>query len=279
MPRKSIYPTLAVATCVAGLIAAPAQAAPRTPFPMAPACLQWRLDSTALDVDLSNGVLIIMGWDQATQKVSSNPDEVELTSPDGGKWHAEQPPIGGMVGADGVDIRIEWKSITGDFEKVHAGSSHLVGKVEPDTTGLRGTLTNEKGESWDFVSHEFFECAKKAEEPKAAEPQTQNNPDQNKPEPEKPQPVTDAIKLSFGPSNGFSITATVTNSSSLKGQCTYDATPSNTHRDFTVPPNGSTDLTFSGLGLGVSYHAVVACKDASGKQSESIGRAETDVTF
>lgn len=71
----------------------------------------------------------------------------------------------------------------------------------------------------------------------------------------------------------------MTNSSSLKGQCTYEATPPDTHRAFTVAPNGSTDLTFTGIGLGISYHVVVSCTDASGKQAEPIGRAETDVTF
>ena len=96
---------------------------------------------------------------------------------------------------------------------------------------------------------------------------------------DQPAPVTDAIKLSFGPPAFTSITATVTNSSQLKATCTYDASPSSTHRDFTVPPNGSTDLTFNGLSLGATYHAVVSCHDASGKQPQEIGHAETDVTF
>jgi hypothetical protein len=96
---------------------------------------------------------------------------------------------------------------------------------------------------------------------------------------DQPAPVTDAIKLSFGQPTFTSITATVTNSSALKATCTYDASPSSTHRDFTVPANGSTDLTFNGLSLGTTYHAVVSCHDASGKQPQEIGHAETDVTF
>jgi hypothetical protein len=99
-----------------------------------------------------------------------------------------------------------------------------------------------------------------------------------------PPPVTDAIRLSFGAPNitflGSSITATVKNSSGLTAKCTYDASGlANTHRDFTVGPQGSTDLTFSGLATGSTYHVVVSCHDASGKQTQEIGHQETDVTF
>jgi hypothetical protein len=98
-------------------------------------------------------------------------------------------------------------------------------------------------------------------------------------------PVTDAIGLSFGQPKitlippSASITATVTNSSALPGKCTYDATPGNTHRDFTVPAKGSTPLTFSGLATGTNYHATVSCTDSSGKQTQPIGSASQDVTF
>lgn len=91
--------------------------------------------------------------------------------------------------------------------------------------------------------------------------------------------MTNAIQLSFGPPHLGSITATISNSSALTAKCTYDSTPFNTHRDFTVDPNGSTNQTFSGFNTGTSYHVVVSCHDASGKQSQEIGHAETNVTF
>jgi hypothetical protein len=97
-----------------------------------------------------------------------------------------------------------------------------------------------------------------------------------------PPPVTDAIGLSFSRPSLNSITATVTNSSALTAKCTYDATAPlipPTHRDFTVSPNGSTQLSFSGIALGATYHVVVSCHDASGKQTQEIGHAEQDVTF
>jgi hypothetical protein len=93
------------------------------------------------------------------------------------------------------------------------------------------------------------------------------------------KPVTDAISLSFSPPGLGSITATVSNSSDLNGKCTYDATPLNTHRDFNVPAHGSTALTFNGFNTGTSYHAVVSCLDASGKQTQPIGTATQDVRF
>ena len=93
-------------------------------------------------------------------------------------------------------------------------------------------------------------------------------------------PVTDAITLSFSPPGLGSITATITNSSELTAKCTYDATGiTKTHRDFNVNPKGSTNLTFSGFNTGTTYHVVVSCHDASGKQPQEIGHAEQDVTF
>jgi hypothetical protein len=92
--------------------------------------------------------------------------------------------------------------------------------------------------------------------------------------------VTNAIQLSFGPPHLGNITATISNSSDLTAQCTYDAQGIvDAHRDFQVGPKGSTALKFSGFNTGTSYHVVVSCKDASGKQPGEIGHAETNVTF
>jgi hypothetical protein len=100
--------------------------------------------------------------------------------------------------------------------------------------------------------------------------------------------VTDAITLSFGPvKHGTlfpptlsSITATIKNSSDLTAKCTYDATPDfDSHRDFTVSPHGSTDLTFEGVETGSNYHATVTCHDASGMQKPPIGSDSKNPTF
>ncbi|MGD1256614.1 hypothetical protein ACKUT9_20520 [Mycobacterium seoulense] len=99
------------------------------------------------------------------------------------------------------------------------------------------------------------------------------------PPPAPAPPVTNAIQLKFGPPSLGSITATISNSSALTAKCTYDSTPFNTHRDFTVDPHGSTDLTFNGVNSNTNYHVVVSCHDASGKQTQEIGHQETNVAF
>ncbi|OBB66345.1 hypothetical protein [Mycobacterium sp. 852014-50255_SCH5639931] len=109
-------------------------------------------------------------------------------------------------------------------------------------------------------------------------------PNPNPPPAPAPAPVTNAIQLTFGPVSGNgltgkSITATVTNSSALTAKCTYDSAPGGNHLDFTVGPNASTALPFDGFGFPVNYHVVVSCHDASGKQTQEIGHAETNVTF
>jgi hypothetical protein len=119
-----------------------------------------------------------------------------------------------------------------------------------------------------------------AQQPQQPPPQQQVPQDRHSPAPAPAAaPVSNAIQLSFGPPRLGSITATISNSSDLTAKCTYDSTPFNTHRDFTVNPHSSTDQTFSGFNTGTSYHVVVSCHDASGKQSQEIGHAETNVTF
>ena len=85
--------------------------------------------------------------------------------------------------------------------------------------------------------------------------------------------------MTFSPPGFGNVTATVANSSDLTGKCHYHADPSNTNRDFTVNPHNSTDLTFTGLNTGTTYHATVTCSDASGKQQQPIGTSSASVKF
>jgi hypothetical protein len=130
---------------------------------------------------------------------------------------------------------------------------------------------------------------KKASDPVPEKKAPDPVPEKKAPDP-VPQatPVTNAITLSFGavnpgsivPPSPASITATVRNSSDLPGHCTYDATGlADTHRDFDVAAHGSKDLTFTGIRTGTSYHAKVSCSDASNKQTQPIGTADSDVRF
>jgi hypothetical protein len=116
--------------------------------------------------------------------------------------------------------------------------------------------------------------------PPVARSHTPYTPPPGLPDQPPPAAVTNAITLSFSPPSLGSITATVANSSDMTGQCTYDAYGlAKTHRDFTVGPKNQASLTFKGVNTGTSYHVVVNCTDATGKQTQPIGHVEQDVTF
>lgn len=91
-------------------------------------------------------------------------------------------------------------------------------------------------------------------------------------------PVTNAIQASFTPQLG-NMAVKVTNTSKLNAKCTYDSHPFDTHRDFNLGANSNTSLNFGGFNTGTNYHVVISCHDASGKQSEELGRVEQDVRF
>ena len=170
----------------------------------------------------------------------------------------------GSIAGNAVDFIVDWLSGGGSHFRGAIGSdgfAHgtVTGSSVKDSTGA----TEFAPGNWDSAQALTCPAAKPAEAP----------------------PVTNAIALSFSPPNLGSITATISNSSDLNAKCTYDASATNlplipkTHRDFTVGPKASTNLTFDGLNTGATYHAVVSCHDASGKQTQEIGHAEQDVTF
>ena len=96
--------------------------------------------------------------------------------------------------------------------------------------------------------------------------------------PAPPVVVTDAITATVTPRIG-KVDVHVENSSDLKGSCTYDSSPFGKHQAFAVGAHGSTDFSIGGLNSGTTYHVVINCTDASGKQGQPIGHVEQDVTF
>ena len=279
MNTKQLRATLAATTAIAmtGVVTMPAvaHAHPLMPLPLAPACSAYQFPGGTVQI---NYLAINGNTTFDTVNASTNVDTTAVTHyPDGGDTSG---PVTGYIHGVGIHLEIG----RGKYDPLI-----LDGLVNPDGKAT-GTLPfNGKTQNW--ASNTTFSCVANPEPEKVgpAPKPVEDNPappsggsSGQGPNPlaaDQPAPVTDAIKLSFGPPAFTSITATVTNSSQLKATCTYDASPSSTHRDFTVPPNGSTDLTFNGLSLGATYHAVVSCHDASGKQPQEIGHAETDVTF
>jgi hypothetical protein len=253
----------AAAITAAGFLTVPIPAAATPSFPLAPACERYVLTGD-MAIQQDNDITVAVAW--SDNRVGGRPSYAKP-----GTARTVGSASGGMSGRH-IDFTIDWDQGPG------AGLyNRYQGDLNDDLTAS-GTTTNSLGttNSWhtDFKAN----CIKSNPEPA---PPGQNPPGQNPPAEQPAQtPVTNAIALSFSPPGFGSITATVTNSSDLTAKCTYDASGlTKTHRDFTVGPRGSTNLTFNGFNTGTSYHVVVSCHDASGKQSQEIGHVEQDVTF
>jgi hypothetical protein len=97
-----------------------------------------------------------------------------------------------------------------------------------------------------------------------------------------PTPVAphDAVTVSFGNFSPFSgLPVTVTNSAAIAGTCTYDSAPGNFHHDFSLPPNGKTTFSITGIPTGTTYHVVVSCTGTFNGQTVEFGHVETDKSF
>ncbi len=190
-------------------------------------------------------------------------------------------PVTGRVpvkGTNELDFSVPFHLIQASFDSPHAAppTNTYSGSIDSGGTAS-GVWSNNSGASGTWSMGPTFKCITHAPAAEPAPPQQQAP--QAPQEPAEPALVTNAIQLSFGPPKLGSITATVSNSSDLTAQCTYTATPFDTRRDFTVGPKTNTSLKFDGFNTGTSYHVVVSCHDASGKQAQEIGHAETNVTF
>ena len=95
--------------------------------------------------------------------------------------------------------------------------------------------------------------------------------------PEKKKAPTNAVSMNVA--KGLTqVNVTVSNSSDLAAQCTYDATEANglglpVHRDFSLSAKGSTTLTFPAPLLTQTYNLVSACNAEFDGQTVQIGRA------
>lgn len=268
--KSAVVIAAAAAFALGGLAALPSAGA-------APACQAWKLDGDTLSMTTSDGSKATFHWDPGSQRPVSG------TMISGGSYWFDDF-ISGKIEGETVSFTAAWveKNVTFDGTPIPSKiyTDFFKATINPDGRAA-GTRLDSANNSTSWTSDQLFTCAKRAEEPKPQGPQSQQDPQPQTPaEPQKPPPVTNAIKLSFGPAKLGSITATISNSSNLPAQCTYDATPDfDSHREFAVPPNGSTPLTFRGFNTGTTYHAVVTCNDSSGTQSEPLGRVETDFRF
>jgi hypothetical protein len=254
---------------------APAGAQPLVPFPLVPSpdC-DWDTWNTASDIDQHNGSVVHISWGINMRGAAAV-----------NEWRGqiEGPVV--VKGTNEIDFTIPFSFAGAGFGGDPAPNgrelTHYGGSINPDGSAS-GTWSNQNnGASGTWDMSKTFRCTpnKPAAAPDPATKPTRAQGKPRDPVPEDVLNVQNAIKLSFGPPKPFSITATIANSSSLKAQCTYDASPLDEHRDFTVEPKSSTDLKIDGVQTFTTYHVVVSCFDASGQQAEEMGHAETDVVF
>jgi hypothetical protein len=135
--------------------------------------------------------------------------------------------------------------------------SHFIGDVGADGIAS-GTTTGAGGNTIGWRTSAPLKCAKDAT-------------------------PTDAIRVDVH-QDPITVTFHVQNTSTTRGDCTYDAKPTNNpllppvHEDFHLdasPANGSrTDLDFPSPPLGATYHVVISCRTGG----QQMGQFEQDVT-
>jgi hypothetical protein len=188
-PPKII--ALAASATVAAGIAA-------IPFPASaePDCLDWRLKSDALFVDLNNGVWLGVPWLGGTNKVRTDPGASILHSPDGGVWQGDIDPGGGTYQGSTIKFRINWtQGVSGQHP-----TSAFTGQI--DNTGFAsGTMVNEKNEANTWTARDKFFCQARAAEPKPAD-KPANNPADNPATNQNTGTIIDTVQLFDVPGGG-----------------------------------------------------------------------------
>jgi hypothetical protein len=272
---STVHPRLiaaaSVITVATILTSAPVQARPQAP--LAPGCLSWT-HTGALNIFQDNGLRVeIDNWMGNSAGTAQNNAKLfrangtPVSQGDGTFTSDQTGTASGGNSGNKFDLTINWGSV----------SNHYTGTID-DMGSVNGTSVNSKGVSNQFNVEEHFTCAKQ-DAPAAAPAPAPAPAPAGAPAP-APQPPHDAVTLTYGnfsPATGLPVT--VTNSSPVAGTCTYDSTPFNFHKDFSVPPNGKNTFNISGLPTGTTYHVVVSCNGTFNGQSIQIGHVETNKQF
>lgn len=180
----------------AGLLAAPAQAQPRVPFPQAPGCSRYEFTGDQITFNLDNGVRIVVPWDPASKR---NPNTTYSHLYNGGdEWQG--PAGGGLNPGARLEIDITWieefaapfggpGSLTGDggteWRAIPppARLNRIAAKIDPNSEmAVNGSVINEKGAINTWTSDAKFSCID-VQAPAAPAPA--------EPEPADPAPAPD----------------------------------------------------------------------------------------
>ena len=164
MSSKWMVTMFAVAACTSAArlfaVEVPAQAAPRTPLPLAPGDCDWTMQSNEIDINQDNGLVIHLSYDNTDTKGNAS-----YTAKDGGPWGG--PLTGGIV------MGTNQLSFTADFRQtIHPGdggpsttegiTNRYTGTINPDGNGASGTTKNSAGVTNGWTTSAKFLCIGRA---------------------------------------------------------------------------------------------------------------------
>jgi hypothetical protein len=232
-------------------------------------CDSWHLQSPVMTIDVGdpNRSQISIDWDAGS---GISPSTAETNA----RWKAGSAVRTGNASGSGgptsVDLSFNWPDSSG------TPPAHFTGKIDPQFGSVNGTVSLNNGNRYDGVVSEHFECVHHAAAPAA--------PVNQAPAPDAQQAPKDGVTMQIDQSDPTKVVVTVTNTSPLDGQCTYDATKKaglgqqDVNKSFSLAPGADTVLTFLPVPLGSTYHVVVSCHGTFNGQDDEFGRKEQDVS-
>jgi hypothetical protein len=285
MSTKAVVTKFAVAACASltGFFAVevPAQATPRTPLPLAPTNCDWTMQSTEMDINQDNGLVIHLSYDNTDTKGYAS-----YTAKDGGPWRG--PLTGGIV--KGTN---QW-NFTADFGQTitpgdggaptHEGfTNRYTGKINPDGSGASGTTTNSAGVTNAWNTSAQFLCIGRApaDSPPPLDPKGQVEAPAAQAPPPAEKPPTDQVRMLITPALP-NIKVHVSSTAAIPGRCTYHAQEVNglagpIDEPFDIAKMGTKDLTFLAPTPLQRWQVVLSCRGDFNGQDVEFGHQEQSV--
>jgi hypothetical protein len=228
-------------------------------------CDSWHLNSPVMTIDVGDPTRtqISIDWD-------ANSGIFPSTAETNAHWVSRAGNASGSGGPTSVDLSFNWPDSSG------TPPAHFTGKIDPQFGSVNGTVSLTNGNHYDGVVSEHFECVHHAAAPAA--------PVNQAPVPDAQQAPKNGVTMQIDQSDPTKVVVTVTNTSPLDGQCTYDATKKaglgqqDVNKSFSLAPGADTVLTFLPVPLGSTYHVVVSCHGTFNGQDDEFGRKEQDVS-
>ena len=184
----------------------------------------------------------------------------------------ESPRTGTITGGMTSPTELSMTVVYPEGTQIYTGSVGGDGRA-------RGVTANPPFDGIGWQTGSPLLCYDKPEAPATLSPEAPKKA----PPPPQEQAPTNAISVNITDTAG-GLKVNVNNSSSVAGNCTYDATAPNspippTHRDFTVGAKAGTSLQINGIRTGTTFNTVTVCRGTFQGQDVEIGRVEIAKTF